>query len=54
MNIEADAYRLVNGVGDGLPGLDIDVYGSFGWIHQRSRFYSPFINDIAEFMSTKF
>lgn len=31
------AYRLVNGEGDGLPGLTFDVYGRFGVVTAYSR-----------------
>lgn len=45
-NTETNMYRLVNGEGDGLPGLVIDIYGqhiviqvhSFGMLHLKNIF----------------
>jgi 23S rRNA (cytosine1962-C5)-methyltransferase len=34
---EGEAYRLVNGEGDGLSGLSMDVYGAFGVVSALSR-----------------
>jgi len=38
---ETDAFRLVNGEGDGLPGLTIDQYGDFIMVQLYTRSWEP-------------
>lgn len=33
---EATAFRCIHGAGDGLPGLYLDIYGTWGLLHLRS------------------
>jgi 23S rRNA (cytosine1962-C5)-methyltransferase len=43
-----EAYRLVNGEGDGLSGLSMDVYGAFGVVAALSRGLSGHARLLAE------
>lgn len=45
---EGEAYRLVNGEGDGLSGLTMDVYGAFGVVSAQSRGLSGHARLLAE------
>ncbi|PLX87483.1 MAG: class I SAM-dependent rRNA methyltransferase [Desulfuromonas sp.] len=40
---ETDAYRLINGEGDGLPGLTVDRYGDYLMIQLYSQAWSPYL-----------
>lgn len=42
------AYRIVNGEGDGLPGLWADIYGPFGVVSAASRGLLPYARLLAE------
>src|SRR5204862_6312087 len=42
------AYRLINGEGDGLPGLWVDVYGSFAVLSTASGGLVPLARLLAE------
>lgn len=45
---EGEAYRLVNGEGDGLSGLSMDVYGAFAVVSALSRGLSGHARLLAE------
>lgn len=44
---QTDAYRLINGEGDGIPGLIIDIYGNAAAVQIYSLGLEPFVNVIA-------
>jgi len=45
---ESDAYRLVNGEGDGLPGLTVDRYGDYLMIQLYSAAWRPHLKLITQ------
>lgn len=46
------SYRLVNGAGDGLPGITIDVYGKFAVLNVYDDALLPRCTEIAEHLLT--
>lgn len=47
---ESDAYRLVNGEGDGLPGLTIDRYGDYLMIQLYSAAWRPHLKLVTQIL----
>lgn len=45
------AFRLVNGLSDGLPGVNIDLYGVYAVIHVYSSHWQLMVMDIAKSLS---
>lgn len=45
---ESDAYRLVNGEGDGLPGLTVDRYGEYLMIQIYSAAWRPHLKLVTQ------
>jgi len=45
---DSDAYRLVNGEGDGLPGLTIDCYGDYRVIQLYAESWRPHLDSLVE------
>jgi len=43
---ETDAYRLINGAGDGLPGLVVDRYAALAVVRLYSRCWEPHLDEI--------
>ena len=46
--LQTDAYRVVNGEGDGLPGLIIDRYGPIAVVRLYTRSWEPFLDGILD------
>jgi 23S rRNA (cytosine1962-C5)-methyltransferase len=42
--VDTDAFRLVNGEGDGLPGLTIDCYGGYLLLQLYSEGWRPYLD----------
>lgn len=47
---QTTAVRLVNGEGDELPGLVVDVYDGFAIVQPYSSSWLPWLSDIVEFL----
>lgn len=47
---ESDAYRLVNGEGDGLPGLTVDRYGDYLMIQLYSAAWRPHLKLVTQIL----
>jgi len=45
------AFRLVNGLSDGLPGINIDLYGVYAVIHVYSSHWQLMVMEIAKSLS---
>lgn len=45
---ERSAFRLVNGLSDGMPGINIDLYGVYAVIHVYSSHWQLMLMDIAK------
>lgn len=45
---ERSAFRLVNGLSDGMPGINIDLYGIYAVIHVYSAHWQLMVMDIAK------
>jgi 23S rRNA (cytosine1962-C5)-methyltransferase len=45
---QTSAFRVVNGAGDGLPGLVVDRYGSLAVVRLYGRCWEPWLDDITE------
>ena len=45
---DSNAYRLVNGEGDGLPGLTLDVYGEFLMVQLYGRAWRPHLKLVSD------
>lgn len=45
---QTDAYRLINGEGDGIPGLIIDIYGNAAAVQVYSLGLEPYMHIVAE------
>ena len=50
---DTNAYRLINGAGDGLPGLIVDRYDSVFVIRIYSRAWEPHISSIVACLETR-
>jgi 23S rRNA (cytosine1962-C5)-methyltransferase len=48
VDIPRSAFRLVNGLADGLPGLAIDMYGLYAVIHVYSQHWQLMVMEIAK------
>ena len=46
--VDTNAYRLVNGEGDGLPGLTIDCYGTYLLLQLYSECWRPHLDCLAD------
>lgn len=51
---ETDSYRLVNGEGDGLPGLTLDRYGDFLMVQLYSAAWEPHLGLVKQALQTVF
>ncbi len=50
-NGQTSAYRLINGEGDGMPGIVVDVYGSFAALRLDSTALTPMLPWIVDAIS---
>ena len=45
---EEEAFRCVNGIGDGLPALAVDVFGRSALVHLYSKHWAQYLENISQ------